>query len=155
MFGKAASGEEKTLNQLILREYLMRSSLLAVTLVSLNLSLATAEEPLVEKYLPQGTEVQLTRLRDYKGRTAAIEPSLGARLTVGSATILWVSALPSDQARLVATGVPLSAHILKLVGIGTRWGLDPEFFRRVNPEIVILPAGSASHFARPTPVASS
>ena len=32
----------------------MRSSLLAVTLLSMNLSLATAEEPLVEKYLHSG-----------------------------------------------------------------------------------------------------
>jgi hypothetical protein len=30
----------------------------------------------IEKYLPQGTQVQLTRLRDYKGRTAAIDEVL-------------------------------------------------------------------------------
>lgn len=86
-----------------------------------------------------------------QGRTAAIEPSLGARVTVGPATILWVSALPTDQARLVATGVPLAANVLKLVGRGSRWGLDPEFFRKVNPGIVVLPASVADRFARPTP----
>ena len=31
----------------------------------------------IEKYLPRGTDVQLTRLRDYKGRTAAIDEVLG------------------------------------------------------------------------------
>jgi hypothetical protein len=37
----------------------------------------------IEKYLPEGTEVQLTRLRDYKGRTAAIDEVLGYAEKVG------------------------------------------------------------------------
>jgi beta-lactamase superfamily II metal-dependent hydrolase len=49
------------------------------------------------------------------------------------------------------SGVPLSAQVLKLVGRGARWGLDPGFFQRVNPSIVILPAGVADRFAKPTP----
>ncbi len=37
----------------------------------------------IEKYLPKGTEVQLTRLRDYKGRTAAIDEVLSYAEKVG------------------------------------------------------------------------
>jgi hypothetical protein len=37
----------------------------------------------IEKYLPKGTDVQLTRLRDYKGRTAAIDEVLGYAEKVG------------------------------------------------------------------------
>src|SRR4029077_9897883 len=68
-----------------------------------------------------------------QGRSAAVEPSLAVRLTDGPAVFLWASALPADQARLAASGVPLSANVLKLVGTAARWGLDPNFFQRVNP----------------------
>jgi hypothetical protein len=37
----------------------------------------------IEKYLPQGTEVHLTRLREYKGRTAAIDEVLAYAEKVG------------------------------------------------------------------------
>ncbi len=37
----------------------------------------------IEKYLPDGTEVRLTRLREYKGRTAAIDEVLAYAETVG------------------------------------------------------------------------
>ena len=37
----------------------------------------------IEKYLPEGTMVQLTRLRDYKGRTAAIDEVLAYAEKVG------------------------------------------------------------------------
>jgi hypothetical protein len=37
----------------------------------------------IEKYLPPGTEVQLTRLRDYKGRTAAIDEVLAYAEKIG------------------------------------------------------------------------
>ena len=37
----------------------------------------------LEKYLPQGTEVHLTRLREYKGRTAAIDEVLAYAEKVG------------------------------------------------------------------------
>jgi hypothetical protein len=37
----------------------------------------------IEKYLPTGTEVQLTRLRDYKGRTAAIDEVLAYAEKIG------------------------------------------------------------------------
>jgi hypothetical protein len=37
----------------------------------------------IEKYLPRGTDVQLTRLRDYKGRTAAIDEVLGYAEKIG------------------------------------------------------------------------
>ncbi len=37
----------------------------------------------IEKYLPAGTEVRLTRLREYKGRTAAIDEVLAYAETVG------------------------------------------------------------------------
>ena len=37
----------------------------------------------IEKYLPEGTEVRLTRLREYKGRTAAIDEVLAYAETVG------------------------------------------------------------------------
>jgi len=37
----------------------------------------------IEKYLPQGTDVQLTRLRDYKGRTAAVDEVLGYAEKIG------------------------------------------------------------------------
>lgn len=84
------------------------------------------------------------------GRTAARPPRLALRLTIGRATILWASADPEDQTRLVAARVPLSALVLKLAGQSARWGLDPEFFRRVNPSVVILPAGAGSQFAQPT-----
>ena len=86
-----------------------------------------------------------------QGRSAALEASLAVRLTDGPATILWASALPADQARLVASGVPISAHILKLVGSTPRWGLDPAFYDRVNPKIIVLSSGVADRFARPTP----
>jgi len=66
------------------------------------------------------------------------------------AALLFASALPADQARLAALGVPLSAQVLKLVGTGARWGLDPGFFQQANPSVVILPSGVASQFARPT-----
>jgi hypothetical protein len=85
-----------------------------------------------------------------QGRTAALLPSLAARLTMGPAALVWVSAQPGDQAELAASGVPLTAQVLKLVGRGARWGLDAGFFQRVNPSIVILPAGVASRFAKPT-----
>jgi competence protein ComEC len=84
-----------------------------------------------------------------QGRAAAIAPSLAARLTVGSATIIWVSSQPADQSALAAIGAPLSAQILKLVGAESKWGLDPSFFQQVNPSIVILPAGAADRFAKP------
>ncbi len=86
-----------------------------------------------------------------QGRAAALAPGLALRLVVGPATILWVSALPADQARLAVSGVPLSAQVLKLVGPAARWGLDPGFFQQVNPSIVVLSSGVASRFARPTP----
>jgi hypothetical protein len=85
------------------------------------------------------------------GRAAALDASLAVRLTDGPATVLWASALPADQARLAASGVPLSAHVLKLVGRTAKWGLDPGFFEKVNPSIIILSSGVASRFARPTP----
>src|SRR5678815_4703935 len=37
----------------------------------------------IEKYLPTGTEVHLTRLREYKGRTAAIDEVLAYAEKVG------------------------------------------------------------------------
>lgn len=37
----------------------------------------------IEKYLPEGTQVHLTRLREYKGRTAAIDEVLGYAEKVG------------------------------------------------------------------------
>jgi hypothetical protein len=37
----------------------------------------------IDKYLPQGTDVHLTRLRDYKGRTAAIDEVLAFAEKVG------------------------------------------------------------------------
>ena len=37
----------------------------------------------IEKYLPAGTKVQLTRLRDYRGRTAAIDEVLGYAELIG------------------------------------------------------------------------
>ena len=37
----------------------------------------------IEKYLPPGTEVQLTRLRDYKGRTTAIDEVLAYAEKIG------------------------------------------------------------------------
>jgi len=37
----------------------------------------------IEKYLPQGTEVHLTRLREYKGRTAAIDEVLAYAEKIG------------------------------------------------------------------------
>lgn len=85
------------------------------------------------------------------GRSAALSPGLALRLELGRATVLWASAEPADQAMLAAAGVPLSAQVLKLAGQAARWGLDPGFFRRVNPDVVILPAGAGSRFARPTP----
>jgi beta-lactamase superfamily II metal-dependent hydrolase len=85
-----------------------------------------------------------------QGRAAALEASLALYLSVGPATVLWVSALPADQARLAASGVPLSARVLKLVGPTTRWGLDPTFFQQVNPSIVVLSSGVSSRFAKPT-----
>jgi competence protein ComEC len=86
-----------------------------------------------------------------RGRAAPLEPTLGLRLTIGQASVLWVSAEPADQAALVAAHVPLSAQVLKLAGQSPGWGLDPEFFRSVNPSIVVLSAGAGSRFARPTP----
>ncbi len=85
-----------------------------------------------------------------RGRSAAREPTLTLRLMLGRLSVLWASAEPDDQALLVAAEVPLSAQVLKLVGQSTRWGLDPAFFQRVNPSVVILPAGASSRFARPT-----
>jgi competence protein ComEC len=86
-----------------------------------------------------------------QGRSAALPPSLAARLTIGRAALVWISAEPGHQAELAASGVPLSAQVLKLVGRGARWGLDPSFFQRVNPSIVVLPAGAADRFAKSTP----
>lgn len=86
-----------------------------------------------------------------QGRAAAIDPSLAVLLTVGSARVLWVSALPADQAALVAAGVAPSAQVLKLAGRSARWGLDPTFLQRVNPSVVILPYGASGRFAKPTP----
>ncbi|MBX6772628.1 MAG: ComEC/Rec2 family competence protein, partial [Chloroflexi bacterium] len=83
-------------------------------------------------------------------RQAGSPSTLAVRLLLGRATILWISSDPADQARLAALGVPLSAQVLKLAGTGARWGVDPAFFARVNPSIVILPAGVASRFSRPT-----
>jgi len=77
--------------------------------------------------------------------------TLAVRLLLGRAMILWISSDPADQAHLAALGVPLSAQVLKLAGTGARWGVDPTFFARVNPSIIILPAGAASRFSRPTP----
>src|SRR5439155_27297630 len=59
-----------------------------------------------------------------QGRASALAPSLALHLAVGPARVLWASALPADQARLAASGVPLSAQVLKLVGGSARWGLD-------------------------------
>jgi competence protein ComEC len=86
-----------------------------------------------------------------QGRAAALAPTVALRLELGPAALLFASALPADQARLAALGVPLSAQVLKLVGTGARWGLDPGFFQQANPSVVILPSGVASQFARPTP----
>jgi len=86
-----------------------------------------------------------------QGRSAALEASVTVRLTDGPATVLWASAIPADQIRLVESGLPLSAHILKLVGRTPRWGLDPAFFQKVDPDIIILSSGVADRFARPTP----
>ena len=86
-----------------------------------------------------------------QGRTAARAPSLAVRLTIGQVNVLWVSAEPADQAQLVGLGTSLHAQVLKLVGRGSRWGLDPHFFALVNPSIVVLPAGVAGQFARSTP----
>ncbi|HVC35534.1 MAG TPA: ComEC/Rec2 family competence protein [Chloroflexota bacterium] len=86
-----------------------------------------------------------------RGRTAAREPGLALRLALARTSVLWASAEPADQALLVAAGVPLSAQILKLAGQSSRWGLDPGFFQRVNPSIVVLPAGASGKFAKPTP----
>ncbi len=74
----------------------------------------------IEKYLPPGTPVQLTRLRDYKGRTAAIDEILGyaesigvrrqIRLSIGQVCEeLLMNALydaPAD-----ASGTPLFAEV--------------------------------------------
>src|SRR5436305_14356666 len=76
---------------------------------------------------------------------------LAVRRRDGLATFLWAGAQPADQARLAASGVPLSAHVLKLVGRTPRWGLDPAFFQQVNPSIIILSSGVANRFAAPTP----
>jgi beta-lactamase superfamily II metal-dependent hydrolase len=86
-----------------------------------------------------------------QGRSAAIEPSLAVLVAVGSARVLWVSALPADQAALAERGAVPPAQVLKLVGRAGRWGLDPSFVRRVNPAVVVLPSGAADRFAKPTP----
>lgn len=86
-----------------------------------------------------------------RGRAAPLAPALALRLATGSTSVLWASADPADQQLLAASGVVLSARILKLVGAQPRWGLDPTFFQAVNPTVVILPAGAGSRFARPAP----
>jgi competence protein ComEC len=85
-----------------------------------------------------------------QGRAAGLNPSLAARLELGPASFLFASALPADQARLVAAGVPLAAQTLQLIGPANRWGLDPAFFGQVNPSLVILPASVADRFAQAT-----
>lgn len=85
-----------------------------------------------------------------RGKAAPLPPGLTLRLSLGRMSVLWASAEPLDQAAIAASGVPLSAQVLKIVGESSSWGLDAEFFRRVNPSIVILPAGASSRFAHPT-----
>lgn len=118
------------------------------------------DQRLAVAYGRGGTTVRLSRAAatiyaldgaPKQGRAAAIDPSLAVLLTVGSARVLWVSALPADQAALVAAGVAPSAQILKLAGRSARWGLDPTFLQRVNPSVVILPYGASGRFAKPTP----
>lgn len=84
------------------------------------------------------------------GRAAALDPSLAVLLTIGSARLLWVSAAPADQAALAASGIAPAASVLKLVGRGGSWGLDPAFVQSVNPSVVVLPSGAADRFAKPT-----
>ncbi|HUX85392.1 MAG TPA: ComEC/Rec2 family competence protein [Chloroflexota bacterium] len=86
-----------------------------------------------------------------QGRTAARAPSLAVRLSMGQASVLWASADPADQAQLVGLGTALHAQVLKLVGRGSRWGVDPRFFALVNPSIVVLSGGVAGQFAKATP----
>jgi len=102
--------------------------------------------------LGNGRELTVYPLAPF-ARSARAKPgegTLAVRLTLGRGTVLWVSALPEDQARLVGRGVPLSAAVLKLSGQSSRWGLDPGFFARVNPSVVILPSAVSGRFARPT-----
>lgn len=82
---------------------------------------------------------------------APLAPGLSLRLTVGRMSVMWASAEPADQDILARSRVRLSAQVLKLVGPASSWGLDPGFFEAVNPSVVILPAGTASRFAHPTP----
>ncbi|MGH2457764.1 MAG: ComEC/Rec2 family competence protein [Chloroflexota bacterium] len=82
---------------------------------------------------------------------APLAPGLALRLTLGRLSVVWASAEPADQAALARSRAPLAAQVLKLVGLAPSWGLDPDFFAAVDPSVVILPAGAASRFARPTP----
>ncbi|HEX5416303.1 MAG TPA: ComEC/Rec2 family competence protein [Chloroflexota bacterium] len=103
--------------------------------------------------LGNGRELVVYPLAPF-ARSARAKPgegTLAIRATLGRGTVLWVSAVPEDQARLLGRNVPLSAAVLKLSGRASRWGLDREFFARVNPSVVILPSAVSDRFANATP----
>lgn len=119
----------------------------ATTVTRIDLA---APGPRVELGSEGALEIYPLDPRPRQGRRGAVEGGLTVRVVLGQASILWASARPEDQAALAERSDLLSAQVLKLVGEATRWGLDPAFFARVNPSVVILPSGAASRYARPT-----
>ncbi|MGI9860772.1 DNA internalization-related competence protein ComEC/Rec2 [Moorella naiadis] len=52
---------------------------------------------------------------------------------------------------LATSGVDVQSTVFKVPHHGSRYGLEPEFLRRVAPQLVVIPVGEKNNFGHPAP----
>ena len=57
----------------------------------------------------------------------------------------------SVEQKLVASGVPLAATVLKSPHHGSRTSSTESFLKAVEPQVVVISVGEGNHFGHPSP----
>ena len=78
--------------------------------------------------------------------------SVVLRIRHGTVRILIAGDLQSDgEARLLASGADLTAHVLKVAHQGSSDSTSEEFLRRVRPSLALIAAGRHNSYGHPSP----
>ncbi|MFA7319322.1 MAG: ComEC/Rec2 family competence protein [Parcubacteria group bacterium] len=78
--------------------------------------------------------------------------SIVAKLTTGQNIFLFTGDFPTTQdARIFASGVDLSATVLKVAHHGSKYATSDEFLDRVKPREAIISVGANNRYGHPAP----